>query len=182
MTPTTTDTTISYLSNHPLEQKLAAYRFLIDRMLSLPLHKNHLANEWQTILHIAKNNHFPTALIHNLRHRMTQKRTQSPSPTQLTNPRKNEKWAIFTFMSPNIRKVTNLLKQAGIKTVFRSTNTFARLLKTTPLEPHRTDPQLKAPHGTEKNSIPLSHPTHKSKKEWKMGHFQLHVSKYQEGY
>jgi len=89
--PTTTDTTISYLSNHPLEQKLVAYRFLIDRMLNLLLHKNHLANEWQTILHIAKNNHFPTALIHNLRHRMTQKRTQSPSPTQLTNPRKNEK-------------------------------------------------------------------------------------------
>jgi len=27
------------------------------------------------------------------------------------------------------------------------------------------DPQLKAPHDTEKNSIPLSHPTHKSKKE-----------------
>ena len=47
--PTTTDTTISYLSNHPLEQKLAAYRFLNDRMLSLPLHKNRLATEWQTM-------------------------------------------------------------------------------------------------------------------------------------
>jgi hypothetical protein len=69
--PTNIDTTINYLSNHPLEQKLAAYRFLIDRMLNLPLHKNRLENEWQTILHIAKNNHFPTALIHNLRHRMT---------------------------------------------------------------------------------------------------------------
>jgi len=78
--PTTTDTTISYLSNHPQEQKLAAYRFLINRMLNLPLHKNRLENEWQTILHIAKNNHFPTALIHNLRHRMTQKRNQSPPP------------------------------------------------------------------------------------------------------
>ena len=82
--PTTMYTTISYLSNHPLEQKLAAYRFLIDRMLNLPLHKNCLGNEWRTILHIAKINHFPTALIHNLRHRMTQKRTHSPSPTQLT--------------------------------------------------------------------------------------------------
>jgi nicotinic acid mononucleotide adenylyltransferase len=37
--PTTTDTTISYLSNHPQEQKLAVYRFLIDRILNLPLHK-----------------------------------------------------------------------------------------------------------------------------------------------
>ena len=139
--PTTTDTTISCLSNHPLEQKVAAYRFLIDRMLNLPLHKNHLANEWQTILHIAKNHHFPTALIHNLRHRMTQKRTQPPSPTQLTNPRNNEKWATFTFMSPNIRRVTNLFKQAGIKIAFRGTNTLARQVKTT--DTTRTPPHNK---------------------------------------
>jgi len=84
--PTTTDTTISSLFNHPQEQKLAAYRFLIDRMLNLPLHKNHLENEWQTILQTAKNNHFPTALIHNLRHRMTQKRTQSPPPPRTHIP------------------------------------------------------------------------------------------------
>jgi len=44
--PTTMDTTISYLSNHPQEQKLTAYRFLIDRILNLPLHKNCLENEW----------------------------------------------------------------------------------------------------------------------------------------
>jgi len=78
--PTTTDTTINYLSNHPLEHKLAAYRLLIDRMLNLPLHKSHLENEWQTILQIAKNNQFPTSLIHKLKHRMTQKRTQPPPP------------------------------------------------------------------------------------------------------
>ena len=35
--PTTTDTTINYLSNHPMEQKLAAYRYHIERMLRLPL-------------------------------------------------------------------------------------------------------------------------------------------------
>jgi hypothetical protein len=35
--PTTTDTTINYYSNHPTEHKLAAYRFLINRMLTLPL-------------------------------------------------------------------------------------------------------------------------------------------------
>jgi hypothetical protein len=35
--PTATDTTINFHSNHPLEHKLAAYRFFINRMLSLPL-------------------------------------------------------------------------------------------------------------------------------------------------
>jgi len=37
--PTTTDTTINYLSNHPMEQKLASYRYHIDRMLRLPLNR-----------------------------------------------------------------------------------------------------------------------------------------------
>jgi len=37
--PMTTNTTINYLSNHPLEHKLAAYRYYIDRMFKLPLNK-----------------------------------------------------------------------------------------------------------------------------------------------
>jgi hypothetical protein len=35
--PTTTDTTINFTSNHPTEHKLAAYHYLINRMISLPL-------------------------------------------------------------------------------------------------------------------------------------------------
>ena len=35
--PTTNDTTINFLSYHPLEHKMAAYNFLIRRMLTLPL-------------------------------------------------------------------------------------------------------------------------------------------------
>jgi hypothetical protein len=34
---TATQTTINFLSNHPLEHKLTAYRFFINRMLSLPI-------------------------------------------------------------------------------------------------------------------------------------------------
>ena len=63
--PTTTDTTIHYLSNHPIEHKLAAYRYYIERMFNLPLNENQQHSEWQTILHIAKNNKFPTTLFTN---------------------------------------------------------------------------------------------------------------------
>jgi len=59
---------------------VAAYRFLINRMHNLPLNKNHREHEWQTILQIAKTNRFPIALIHNLKHRMTQERKQPPLP------------------------------------------------------------------------------------------------------
>jgi len=44
---------------------------------------------------------------------------------------KNEKWDIFNFISPNIRKVTNLFKQAGVKIAFSSKNALACLVKTT---------------------------------------------------
>ena len=37
--PTSTDTTINFLSNHPLVHKLAAYRYLIHRLYTLPLRK-----------------------------------------------------------------------------------------------------------------------------------------------
>jgi hypothetical protein len=35
--PTTTDTTINHTSNHPTEHKMAAYRYMINRMITLPL-------------------------------------------------------------------------------------------------------------------------------------------------
>ena len=35
--PTTTDTTINFMSKHPIEQKTAAYRFHITSMQSVPL-------------------------------------------------------------------------------------------------------------------------------------------------
>jgi hypothetical protein len=48
-----TDTTINFLSNHPPENKRAAYRFLISRMFTLPIPKEQRHEEWQNILHIS---------------------------------------------------------------------------------------------------------------------------------
>jgi len=44
--PTMTDTTINYTSNHPTEHKMAAYRYLINRMMSLPLSTEKRITEW----------------------------------------------------------------------------------------------------------------------------------------
>ena len=52
--PTTTDTTINVISNHPIEQKTVAYRFHITRMQSLPLDPSKKQKEWQTIQSIAR--------------------------------------------------------------------------------------------------------------------------------
>jgi predicted oxidoreductase len=57
--PTTTDTTINYISNHPMEHKLAAYRCYINGMITLPLKEENQNKECKIILNIARNNIFP---------------------------------------------------------------------------------------------------------------------------
>jgi len=61
--PTTTDTTINFLSNHPIEQKMAAFRFHITRIHSLPLNPDKKQTEWEIIQSIARNNNFPQHLL-----------------------------------------------------------------------------------------------------------------------
>ena len=50
---TSTDTTINFLSSHPLEHKMAAYRYLIHRMYTLPLDKEQQDREWHHIVNTA---------------------------------------------------------------------------------------------------------------------------------
>ena len=78
--PTTTDTTINCLSNHPMEQKLAAYRYHIERMLRLPLNCTRQLREWKTILHIATSNNFPTTLLQKLKEQVQHKITTPHQP------------------------------------------------------------------------------------------------------
>jgi hypothetical protein len=92
--PTTTDNTINFMSNHPTEQKTAAYRFHITRMQSLPLDPSKKQKEWQTIQIIAMNNNFPQHLLQKLNrqihnktdhtHTIEIKTTKEPGPYLLT--------------------------------------------------------------------------------------------------
>jgi len=51
--PTSTDTTIHYKSNHTYEQKMAAFRFYIHRMTTLPITTESRKEEWKTIVTVA---------------------------------------------------------------------------------------------------------------------------------
>jgi hypothetical protein len=129
---TTTDTTINFLSNHPPEHKLEAYRFLIRRMLTLPNHTEQRHEEWQNILHIAHRNNFPRNLITNLKHRIQQKLTH---PKTHTTSKHDTKLTAFTYMSPQIRKITNLFRHTNIKIAFNCNDTIAQLLKPANITP-----------------------------------------------
>jgi len=66
---TQTGTTIHFTSKHPLEHKLAAYNFYVNRMLSTPVTEQIRQQEWDPICTIARNNGFPFQIIHNLRNK-----------------------------------------------------------------------------------------------------------------
>jgi hypothetical protein len=118
--PTTTDITINYLSNHSVEHKLAAYHYHINRMLSLPLTKQ--TNEWKNHSNYCTQ-HFPNKLINNLKYEIQRN-------TICQNPNKNSmRWAIFTYHSPKIRKITNLFKHTDIKIAFKNNNTILQLMR-----------------------------------------------------
>jgi hypothetical protein len=46
--PTITDTTIHFKTNHLPEQKLAAFNYYINRMLTLPITEQQQTQEWST--------------------------------------------------------------------------------------------------------------------------------------
>ena len=61
--PTETDTTINYRSNHTPEQKMAAYRYHINRLNILPINKEE--KKWDNIEKMAINNCFSKDSIKN---------------------------------------------------------------------------------------------------------------------
>ena len=128
--PTTTNTTTNFPSNHPLEHKMAAYWFLIRRMLSLPLDSEQQYEEWQHILHIAHSNTNPPALLIRFRLRTQRSISQTNSPTPTTS-NNGTKWVTFTYSSPQVRKITNIFKHTNIRIAFKCSNTISQLSKPT---------------------------------------------------
>jgi len=102
---------------------MAAFRFYISRMHSLPLNPEKKHKEWEIIQTIANNNNFPKNLHHKINRQMQHK-------TDRTKTEKKEKkfWTTFTYHSPKIRKITNLFKNTNIGIAFRTT-TIHQLIK-----------------------------------------------------
>jgi hypothetical protein len=114
------------MSNHPFEHRLAAYNFLIRRMLSFPLNAEQQRSEWKQILHIAHSNNIPANLLTRLALKIQRNISQEKPPIS-TPPTKPTKWATFTFSSPQIRKITNIFKHPNLKIAFKCDNTIAQL-------------------------------------------------------
>jgi len=103
--PAGTDTTIQFSSNHPYEQKIAAFRYYVHRMITLPIMEKSKQEEWKAIITMAKNNGYPIGIINGLRTKLiVRNRQQHPS----TIPCNKRRWVTFNYYSPMIRSITNL--------------------------------------------------------------------------
>jgi hypothetical protein len=118
--------TINFHSNHPIEQKMAALRFHITRMHSLPLDPDKKQKEHRTIQSIAKDNNFSGRLLEKLNHQI-----QSRVDHTQNGKKHNKTWTTFTYHSSQIRKITNLFKNTNIGTAFKATTTIQQLIRPT---------------------------------------------------
>jgi len=111
-----------------MEQKLAAYRYLMNRMHSLPLNTKDKNKEWNSILHIAKTNGFPCSLISKLNVQITQ--TISLPPSHNSTPSNPQNWVTFTFHNAMKRKIADLFKNNNIQIIYHTNNTIYGIFKT----------------------------------------------------
>ena len=95
-------------------------------MHSLPLTPEWKQTEWTLIQLIAQNNNFPRKIMFNLNKKIKHKK---PSQDENYGDKKNKIWTTFMYISPKIRKITNLFKQTNIGIVFKTTNTIQQLKK-----------------------------------------------------
>jgi hypothetical protein len=121
--PTYTDTLIPYSSNHPVQHKFAAVRFLHNRLNTYGLSTDAYELEKQTIQNILTNNSFPNGLI-NTSNTSSKKRTQK-TKDQL----EKQKWATFTYTGKETTYITNTFRKTNIKIPFRTQNTIGNWLK-----------------------------------------------------
>ena len=79
---------------------------------------------------MAQNNGFPKCIIHELKKKLTTKKTlvtQTHSPEQQKN-----RWVTFTLHGPCVHKITNLFRKTGLKIAFCPTNTIFQQLTQKP--------------------------------------------------
>ena len=96
-------------------------------MFIFPLNKEHQHKEWATILEIARSNNVPENLLIRLRQQIQQRLTCTSTPP--TGSKNNTKWMTFTYVSPRIRKITNLFKHTKVKIAFKCNNKISQFMK-----------------------------------------------------
>ena len=133
--PTYKDTLIPYTSNHPIQQKYAAVRFLYNRLNSYHLQDKEHQQERNIIQSILYNNSFPVQIQNPLdnhsSHPKNLLQVQKPldnHSSQPQNPLNKKKWCTFTHIGKETTFITKIFRHSDIKIAYRTNNTLQKHL------------------------------------------------------
>lgn len=117
--PTHTDTTIPATSCHPLQQKLAAFRSYVHRLMSVPLSADNYVKELNIIYQIAISNGYSKQIIDSLIKNKQNKRVRSL--LYACPPEHVHKYVgSLTYVGPISDKIANILRKNKIYVTFRT--------------------------------------------------------------
>jgi hypothetical protein len=127
---TETGTIIHFHSNHPLEHKISAFLYYINRLTTMPIIESSKQRGWETIITIARSNNFLTSMLQGLKTILINRKRQKQTQQQQEIITLQDKWVTFTYFSPLVRWVTNLFRRARLRIAFRATNSIQQQLNT----------------------------------------------------
>ena len=125
--PTFTDSTIPYDSLHPNTHKMAAYRSMVHRALSIPLSKENLERELGTIKAIAASNGYKSHTI-DLIIKKKQRQLVMNNIYPQTKVNSIKTYIPLTYFGPLSNKISNLISTENNKIAFKSSNRLSNLL------------------------------------------------------
>jgi hypothetical protein len=123
---TTTDTIIPHDSCHPLEQKMAAIRYYVNRIDTYHLDQAKRQKEMDIVKQIIKSNKYRNQTLN----KICNKREKQEQANR------KKKWARFTYMGKETRHITKLFKYTDVKMPYTTNNNLGKPIAT------RTDQDL----------------------------------------
>ena len=117
-------------SNHPNE-KMSAFTYYINRLITLPITEKAKQSEWETILEIAVSNGYTTKTMHELRKKLQTRIYKQQNQKQETITTR-KKWVTFTYHSPLVRRITSVFKNTELNIAFKANNTIKQQISNKP--------------------------------------------------
>jgi len=115
--PTSTDIIIPHESNHPIEHKISAIRYLQDRNNTYPTTTNSKQKEQHIITQILQNNHYD----HDILKKPKYKKHNGEENTK-------KRWAKFTYTGKETRYITKLFRKSNIGIAYTTRDNLRHLL------------------------------------------------------
>lgn len=112
-------------SNHCIQHKLAAFNFLIHRLVKFPLTKHRFDKELKLIENIAKYNGFSPKIVHDILRKQKNKVNFAKSTTLSNEPKLNkQKYVKIPFHPTATKGLNKILSKVDLKIAFTSNNTI----------------------------------------------------------